>query len=81
MLETIKSYESSKEAEVKHTTFVKSDDGTLVFFRDQYDPNTGEKLSAEVVKTITEKEIQDEIAKKQGEIETLQGFLTEITIK
>ena len=78
-LETIAAYEAEKDEEVKHTTFVKSDDGTLVFFKDNYDQNTGEKLPNEVVKTTTEKEIQDEIAKKEVEIATLQGFLTDLT--
>ena len=79
MLETIKAFEDAKVKEVKHTTFVKSDDGTLVFFKDNYDPTTGEKLPKEVVKTMTEKEIQDEITKKTEEIAVLQGFLDELS--
>lgn len=78
MLETIKNYEAEKLSEIKHTTFVKSDDGTLVFFKDYYNEDTGEKLANEVIKTMTEKEIQDEIVKKQEEITILQTFLTEI---
>ena len=80
MLNTIKAFESAKLEEVKHTTMVKSDDGTLVFFKDNYDQNTGEKLPDEVVKTVTEQEIKDEVAKKQEEIAVLQGFLSEISI-
>lgn len=78
MLNTITTFESEKSQEVKHTSFVKSDDGTIVFFKDQYDPNTGTKLEKQVIKVMSGKEIQDEIAKKQTEIDVLQGFLDEV---
>ena len=79
MLDTIKIYQEEKTQKVKHISLIKSDDGTLVFFKDCYDQNTGEKLANEVVETITEKEIKDEIIKKQEEIVILQKFLDEIT--
>jgi len=81
MLETIKAFENSKEEVVKHITFVKSDDGTLVFFKDNYNPETGEKLPKEVVKTMTVEEIEKDIVTKTEEIAVLQGFLDEIIIK
>lgn len=80
MLETIKSYEKAKAEEVKHTTFVKSDDGTLVFFKDKFDPETGTKLPDEVIRTFNRKEIEDEIAKKQEELDVLNNFLNEINV-
>ena len=75
MLAAIQAYQADQAQEVKQTQIVKSDDGTIVIFRKNYDPSTGERLGDEVVKAFTPKDIDAEIAKRQAEITTLQTFM------
>ena len=83
MLEAITAYQADQAQEVKQTQIVKSDDGTIVIFRKNYDPNTGERLGDEVVKAMSPKDIDAEIAKRQAEIATLQAFMdvAEVSVK
>ena len=83
MLQAIEAYQEDQKQEVKQTQIVKSDDGTIVIFRKNYDPNTGERLGDEVVKTMSPKDIDAEIAKRQAEIATLQAFMdvAEVSVK
>jgi len=78
MLQAIEAYQEDQKWEVKQTQIVKSDDGTIVIFRKNYDPNTGERLGDEVVKAMSPKDINFEIAKRQAEIATLQTFMGEV---
>ena len=75
MLQAIEAYQADQASEVKQTQIVTSDDGTIVIFRKNYDPKTGERLGDEVVKAMSPKDIDAEIAKRQAEIATLQAFL------
>lgn len=75
MLAAIEAYQEDQKREVKQTQIVTSDDGTIVIFRKNYDPETGERLGDEVVQAMSPKDITAEIAKKQAEIDTLQAFL------
>ena len=83
MLAAIQAYQADQAQEVKQTQIVKSDDGTIVIFRKNYDPNTGERLGDEVVKAMSPKDIDAEIAKRQAEIATLQAFMdvAEVSVK
>lgn len=75
MLKAIEAYQEDQKREVKQTQIVTSDDGTIVIFRKNYDPKTGERLGDEVVKAMSPKDIDVEIAKRQAEIDTLQAFM------
>jgi hypothetical protein len=65
------------KAEVKrHITFSKTDDNLFVFYKDSYDPDTGEILpDKEVIATITKKEVKNRIDENQAELAKLQEFL------
>lgn len=80
MLQAIEMYQADQASAVKQTQIVKSDDGTIVIFRKNYDPNTGERLGDEVVQAMSPKDIDAEIVKRQAEIATLQAFVGEVTI-
>ena len=80
MLPAIEAYQEDQAREAKQTQIVISDDGTIVIFRKNYDPNTGERLGDEVVKAMTPKDIDAEIAKKHAEVATLQSFKGEVGI-
>jgi len=71
MLNAIQEYQEKEGLR----SMVVSDDGTIVIFKKQYDQDTGVEKPEEVEKSFRKEEIQKEIDRLQGEIDTLNSFL------
>jgi len=65
------------EAKAPTVSVQRTSQGTIAFFKQKFDPETGDALPLAVVKTTTVGELNDACQRASQAIELIQGFLAE----
>ena len=77
MLKEIKEFNDKKDL----MEMVKSDDNTVVFFKKQFNPDTGVEKKMETVTTFSDEELQERINETQADLDVLEAFKVTINKK
>jgi hypothetical protein len=80
MLATINRWNTQKALpeEERKISLAKTTDGDMVFFKNQYDTDTGEMLPQKVMVAFTLKDLNQEINTHQDATAILKAFKTEV---
>jgi hypothetical protein len=81
MIDIITKWNNQKEKAVENRKIimVKNSDGDIVFFKNQYDVDTGELLLQRVIINFTVKDINKKIDEYQEIIALLKAFKSEVS--